>query len=656
MRAANSPKPLSHAISKAISKANPSMGGRQEGLGLFGVILTLALSTVVAGVGFTVYTHADHARQISLETVNAQQLKQSVEASYAGAPDFTALTNASALTEGVFPKSTLDAMGQPKDTWGGSIQVAAVDVAGNTGQGFAITYENVPTSTCARFAAQGAPGFYDTKINNQSIVDNKVVQTATAINLCTASDSNTVQFIQVKQSPDGPINPTLTACATQPDQSQMAACPAGQISSVSPYGPNGLTQSRSSFCNSVYGTMGWTPWKTVASTCAPICTAPSPSPTSQPLTGSCAGGMAVANTTNTTFPQTQAGTISYVCPAPTGPYTALAPVWGAISPSAASVCAPICSAPAPVATSSNTTGSCPGGQVTSSGATTFAQSRNGSISYSCPSPTGPYTTNATVWGAYSPAPASVCAPKCVAPATQTVYTAAPSTVSHPACPAGYSGSITVTQPRRTTTTTTYSCASPQGSATPSTTASTANFGGATTSNTCVAPPPPPPAPPAFPPSALCGPGKHYQGTGWEIHSASGPNGQETSCQGNSWAGRGRIADPGTPPNNLPDENDQNNSPYYVTTGCVEDGILDTIAWYARGSCVLNSAPPPSTVGTWHRTTVIGGYSPGACYGGAAPAVPAGSCVVGTIYGGEQNQLDMWCVSNVDQEYGYVECY
>lgn len=482
------PTPLAAAIARS-----RAIGDRtdQGGFGLFGVILTLALSTVVAGVGFTIYTHADHARQVSLETVNAQQLNQSIQASYASAPDFTALTNASALTEGVFPKSTLNAMGQPKDAWGGSIQVAAVDVNGHAGQGFTITYENVPTSTCARFAAQGAASFYDTKINEQSIMDSKVVQTATAVNLCANSDSNTVQFIQVKQSPDGPINPTLTTCEVQPDQSQMAACPAGQISSISPYGPNGLTQSRSSFCNSVYGTLGWTAWQTVSSTCAPICTAPSPSPTSQPLTGTCPAGMAVANTTNTTFPQTQVGTISYSCPAPTGPYTTHAPVWGAISPSAASVCAPLCSAPAPKAASGSQTASCPSGQVTPAGASSFTQTRTGTITYSCPSPTGPFTTNATSWNAWGPTAASACDPKCVAPGPSVAYAPAPATVTHPACPAGYSGSITVTQPRRTTTTTTYSCSAPTGSATANSSSSTANYGPATTSNTCVAPSPPP---------------------------------------------------------------------------------------------------------------------------------------------------------------------
>jgi len=468
----------------------------QEGFGLLGVIVTMALSTVVVGVVYTVYIHGDRARQVSYEAQNVAAINQAVQASYAGAANYATLTQTNALHDKLFPKAMLDGTGTAKDTWGGDVQLAATTVNGVDGRGFALTYEGVPQATCTRFAAQGAPGFFDTKINNQSIVVDKTVNINAAVALCAAGDSNVVQFLQVKSSPDaGPGNPTLTPCAAPPPATRNVACPAGQLSSVAPYGPNGITQQQDYSCNSPYGDYASGPWNQIGSTCVPACVAPPPSPTSQSLTGACPAGQYVANTTTTSFPQTQAGTINYSCPLPVGSYTPNAPVWGAITPPASSVCAPICTPPAPTATSRGATGSCPAGQVTASGATTFAQTQAGTISYTCNSPTGSaFTAQPPVWGGLTPPAASVCAAKCVAPAPTSVPSYQNVTVNA-GCPAGYSGAHTYQKQQVRTTTTTYACPAPQGAYTTASATSGWSDTGATSgdSNTCTAPPPPAPA-------------------------------------------------------------------------------------------------------------------------------------------------------------------
>jgi hypothetical protein len=124
-------------------------------------------------------------------------------------------------------------------------------------------------------------------------------------------------------------------------------------------------------------------------------------------------------------------------------------------------CAPKCIAPAATTGSQGITGACPAGQVTGSGATTFAQTQTRSVTYACPAPTGGYTTNYGPWSAATPAVASVCAPKCVAPGAATNYEYQWVGVNA-GCPAGWGGAHTYQKQQRRTVTTTYSCPAPQG--------------------------------------------------------------------------------------------------------------------------------------------------------------------------------------------------
>lgn len=452
------PRALSHQIRQSLGAST------QTGFGLLGMILVAGLTTAVTATAVVVYQHNQRASQVSASTQTARALSQRVLSSYASAPNFAGLSTAAALRDGVFTKGDLS-RGQPTHTWGGAIEVAPVNLPTATGpgndNGFAITYDQVPDSSCTHLVASAGQGFYDVRVNNQSVMNQRVVSVPTATALCAQQKTATVQFIQAKASPQGAQQPELTPCVVAPSENRQQDCPAGQISSVSPYNKDGITQHHDAFCNSAYGQMGWTPWQTTVNTCAPICTPPAPIATSQPLTGTCPAGQYVANTTNTTFPQTQVGTIGYTCPAPTGPYTTNAPVWGAISPLAPSVCAPICSAPAPTGNSGSQTAACPGGQVTSSGSTSFTQTRTGTTSYSCPSPTGPYTTNPTAWNAWTPAVGSVCAPQCVAPgptsARETQWVGV-----NAGCPSGWTGSHTYEKEQARTNTTSYKCPSPQG--------------------------------------------------------------------------------------------------------------------------------------------------------------------------------------------------
>ena len=485
--------PVRRPLCRAIESGLPD---HQRGFSLLGIILVSALGAAVLGVAATAYVQNERAADVSQSTVSTRDLNNRVLASYASAADFSGLTNSSALNDKLFPKSVMQS-GSPQNAWSGAITISALNIATPSGpgnnNGFVISYENVDPSACPRFAINAASGFYDVKINGASAMNGKAVSPNVASSLCaTASGPSVVQFIQAKASPQGAPNPELTPCVIAPGQTQMVACPAGQISSVSPYSVNGITQTRYAFCNSSYGTMGWSPWVNASSTCAPICTPPASIQDTATQTASCGAGR-VTPAGASTFPQTETRTISYSCPAPTGPYTTNYGPYAAWTPTEAAACAPKCVAPANTTQSQNITGSCPGGQVTVSGATTFGQTQTRAVNYACPAPTGSYTTSYGGWSAGTPAASSVCAPQCVAPAP-SAYNNYQWVTVNAGCPAGYSGSHTYQVQQYQTVTTTYSCPSPQGGyATSSSAGGWANTGATQAdSNNCV--PPPPPAP------------------------------------------------------------------------------------------------------------------------------------------------------------------
>ncbi|OOG64450.1 hypothetical protein B0E46_07295 [Rhodanobacter sp. B04] len=464
----------------------------QRGFGLLGIIVTLALSAVVVGVGYTVYIQGDRARQVSLEAGNAQAISNAIRTSYASAANYIALTQTSALRDKLFPAGVLVG-GQAQSTWGGPIVVSST----GAGKGYLIEFDNVPANTCARFAANGGQGFADVTVNGSSVVTGKAVQMASAVALCAATDTNVLQFINYRPGDALGGNPGLTSCVVQPDQTQMVGCPTGQISSVPPYSPNGITQGRSSSCPQPYGPVVWGPWTPTANTCAPICSAPPATTGSGTQSASCPSGQ-VTPAGASSFTQTETRSVTYSCPAPTGPYATAYGPWSPWSPTVGTACSPACVAPPPTTQTGTQPASCPSGQVTPAGASSFTQTQTRSVTYSCPAPTGVDATAYGPWSPWSPTAGTACAAKCVAPPTATGSQS--ETVNYsPACPAGDTGTYTYSQNYTRTTTTTYSCPAPTGPyATNPTTYGpwVASGNPYNVNNQCVAPPPPAPPPPA----------------------------------------------------------------------------------------------------------------------------------------------------------------
>jgi len=470
----------------------PQGSVNERGFGLLGIIVTLALSTAVVGVVYTVYNQGEREREVAEETTNTQALSRSIQTSFASSPSYTLLNETAAEQQRLFPTPMLSADGVPLSTWGGAVLVAPVDLTSSSGtiepgEGFAITYEGVPTATCVQFASDNAAGFDDTKINGNSVISDKTFQMNAAINQCGQATGSTVQFIRAKQGPAGPINPNLTPCAAPPSDTRNVACPTDQLSSIGPaYSPNGITQQQDYSCNNPYGAFATRPWYQTGSTCVPMCHAPASVPASQ--SQGCPAGQVTIASGAASFTQTQVTT--YSCQTPVGPVVPSTSPWTPL-PSAA--CAPKCVPPAPSATTRGSTGTCPAGQVVASGAPTFGQTEAGTINYTCNGFTGSSYASTTAWsGSVTPAAGSVCAPKCIAPAPTSVA-GFQNVAVNAGCPAGYTGSHTYLKQQVHTTTTTYACPAPQGAFTSGTSVSGWSDTGAISSdnNTCTAPPPPP---------------------------------------------------------------------------------------------------------------------------------------------------------------------
>lgn len=149
-------------------------------------------------------------------------------------------------------------------------------------------------------------------------------------------------------------------------------------------------------------------------------------------------------------------TRSFTCASPYG--SAVANPWTQVS----NTCSPACTAPAPTTENANQTTSCATGRVTPTGASSFAQTRQRSVSYSCP--TGltsltPANVNYGSWTSWSPAESAACAPACIAGKVDSNSESRNNTQSL-SCPVGQLGAITQTRSEKRTQTRVSTCASP----------------------------------------------------------------------------------------------------------------------------------------------------------------------------------------------------
>lgn len=197
-------------------------------------------------------------------------------------------------------------------------------------------------------------------------------------------------------------------------------------------------------------TVSYSPWAESSNTCAPICSAPAPQTHSRTLA----------------CPTGQLGQIdqerveTWTCPAPTGPATSTMGSWVEV----ANTCAPVCVAPPTETWTETQQGRCVSPRITPTGSSSFNQTRQGTITFSCPAPTGDYTASPASFTSWTPTESQACAQPCVLPSPNPQVDSEDRVASQTlACPSGQLGEIIQTRDERRSRTRTASCPTPVGS-------------------------------------------------------------------------------------------------------------------------------------------------------------------------------------------------
>jgi len=511
------PAPLPSAVRSALHLSSAS------GFGVIELLAVVAAGSLLAAATYGLYRTAANARDVASERSNVAALAENVERVFAGRNTYGGLTTSSALAQGVYPSAMVprhSGFGSVPNPWGGTITVAAATLDGSVaGNGFTITYSNVPPSVCAAFAVAAGVGFKEITVrqgqlsgrdpHEGSVLDasGRNVDPARAAQRCAAGMSSVAfshaSFPQARTTcaGSGPIPPNAdTLTASCPETGTANSLP--QL--VSDPGPDQYnhtwpqTRSQDGACGTS-GTIFWGPWSPATPThaCADQCIPTNTSATDNRVANCPAGQLVSAPGPylyQPSMPQTQTITTTRVCATPIGPLGGQQVNVGAWTPTLS--CAPACSAPP--SSTTTTSRACPPGQI--DGQSPFTPNGitdTSTRTWACPLPIGAatYTDSATTQNR--------CAPACVlpSPATETRCT---SPIQSTPCPSGQGvGAHTFRMQEARAA----SCAAPTGAFAWS---SWTNTGArCDESNTCA--PPPPPAcvhtpSPALSQSQACGVG------------------------------------------------------------------------------------------------------------------------------------------------------
>ncbi len=410
--------PLSAAVHRQL-RGNLA---HQEGVSLIELMLVAGVIAAGSAVVLAVYQNVNAASKAKDETSSLGELTQKINDSYTSVGSYSGLTTESALAENLFPAAmTRSNDGEVVSAWGTPVRVLATSVSINgstrANGGFVVAYDRLPAKACVDLISDAGANFGDIKIQGTSVGVGANLNIGQVGELCNRAQGADVQFIYQPNTTALSESGSLETCADGlpgAPETQSVACPSGQYGVVS--------QSRSAFCASYYGSYEWTPWTTVSQNCA-ACPAPETRVSTQNL--ACPTGQ-IGTWTQTRDEQRVAD-----CPKPgaNGPSETYS--WSDWTGTSAwqtttNTCAPICVLPTPSTENRWTSQStaCPSGQ---SGHNTWE--REETRLATCPAPTGNYTWSGWTATGNTRNASNTCT-TCPAPQSQSLT-----------CPAGQVGSI-----------------------------------------------------------------------------------------------------------------------------------------------------------------------------------------------------------------------
>jgi len=149
---------------------------KSKGFTLIEILLVVGF-IALAGIGvYIVYDKVTTSQAVNTENRNVDTIRAGAKNIYAGAKDYTGISQAVLANAKVVPDSMLTTSGTPPSTtinssFGGTIAVAPVAFNGGTNNAFTLTFSAVPADVCSRFVTTAAASFNKVVAGAQTVKD-----------------------------------------------------------------------------------------------------------------------------------------------------------------------------------------------------------------------------------------------------------------------------------------------------------------------------------------------------------------------------------------------------------------------------------------------------------------------------------------------------
>lgn len=169
---------------------------KQSGFTLFETMLVAVLVLLTITVIYNVFIRSQSQANANNEATQVTSILSGIKSTYGARQNFAGLTTQVLINAGGFPSNMVSGA-NVSNVWGGSVTVAAANIAPGTNNGFAITYASVPQVECAALTSQVAGVFRIVTVNGTAVktLANPELDVATMTTQCAAGGAaNTLVF------------------------------------------------------------------------------------------------------------------------------------------------------------------------------------------------------------------------------------------------------------------------------------------------------------------------------------------------------------------------------------------------------------------------------------------------------------------------------
>jgi len=132
----------------------PTTSNTTRGFAIFEIMLALVIGVFLATTAMVVFGTTIGSGRVMQAQAWISQTADKTKQSYSSSPDFMTVTQASAVTDGLFPAASMTGTGNtPVNPWGGDFTVTAFDINEGPSMAIGVIMDQVPTADCIKLAA-----------------------------------------------------------------------------------------------------------------------------------------------------------------------------------------------------------------------------------------------------------------------------------------------------------------------------------------------------------------------------------------------------------------------------------------------------------------------------------------------------------------------